>query len=44
MSERINPLAAFFRAVLDELRRRVFPEEFADMLEGCDVDSETANV
>jgi len=35
MTEGHNPIATFFRAVLDELRKRLTPEEFADILEKC---------
>ncbi|MBA7577574.1 hypothetical protein ES708_19427 [subsurface metagenome] len=40
MTENINPLAAFFCAVLSELRKQLKPEELADLLKECDVDSE----
>lgn len=32
MTEDSNPLAAFFRAVLDELRKRLTSAEFAELL------------
>jgi Ca2+-binding EF-hand superfamily protein len=44
MTEAVNPLASFFRVVLDELRRRLTPAEFEDLLKECDVDSESTNV
>ena len=33
MTEAVNPLAAFFRVVMGELRKRLTPAEFADLLE-----------
>ena len=44
MSERTNPLAAFFRAVLDELRRRLTPAEFQGLLEECGAEREGQDV
>jgi len=35
MTERAKPLAAFFRAVLDKLRKRLTPAEFQDLLSEC---------
>jgi len=35
MTERAKPLAAFFRAVLDELRKRLNPAQFSELLEEC---------
>lgn len=40
MTETLNPLTAFFRAVLDEVRKRLTPEEFADLSEECDTEGE----
>ncbi|MBY8998353.1 MAG: hypothetical protein KGD60_11535 [Candidatus Thorarchaeota archaeon] len=34
-TEEINPLAVFFQVVLNELRRRLTPEEYADLLKEC---------
>ena len=38
-TEDSNPLAAFFRTVLDELRKRLTPAEFAELLSQCDMDA-----
>ena len=39
-TEDSNPLAAFFRAVLEELRKRLTSAEFAELLSECDMDTE----
>ncbi len=38
-----NPLDDFFQAVIDELRKRLTPEEFSKLLEKCDLHSENGN-
>jgi hypothetical protein len=35
-----RPLAAFFHAVLNELKERLSPVDFQNLLGKCDVDSE----
>lgn len=40
MTEDSNPLAVFFRTVLEELRKRLTPAEFAELLSECEVESE----
>ena len=40
MVESSRPLAVFFCAVLDELRKRLTPAEYAGLLKECDVDTE----
>ena len=39
-----HPLATFFRAVVSELRKRLTPEEFADMLKECGTEREEQDV
>ena len=40
MTELLNPLTTFFRAVVSELLKRLTPEEFADLSEECDTEGE----
>lgn len=40
MTEDLNPLVLFFRAVIDELQKRLTPEDFANLLKECNVHSE----
>ena len=35
MTEAVNPLASFFSVVMAELRRRLTPAEYQDLLEEC---------
>ncbi len=35
-----RPLVVFFRIVLDELKKRLPPADFQDLLRKCDADSE----
>lgn len=35
MTEDSNPLTAFFQVVLEELRKRLTPEEYQDLLKDC---------
>lgn len=35
-----RPLAVFFRAVMDELKKRLVPAEYAELLKECEVDPE----
>ena len=35
-----NPLLVFFRVVLDELKKRLTSEEFADLLKECEAEAE----
>lgn len=34
-AERTNPLAVFFEVIMDELRKRLTPEEYQDLLKEC---------
>lgn len=40
MTEASNPLTEFFRVVLHELRNRLSPEEYAELLKECDAEAE----
>ena len=40
MTEGLNP---FFQVVMDELRKRLTPEEFTNLLKECNVDPENEN-
>lgn len=40
MTDGLNP---FFQAVMDELRKRLTPEEYANLLEKCDLHSKNGN-
>ena len=40
MTERVKPLAEFFRTILGDLRKRLSPAEYQNLLEECDADSE----
>jgi len=44
MTEASDPLLAFFRVVLDELRKKLSPAEFADLLKECDTEREGQDV
>lgn len=39
-AEEVNPLTVFFHVVMNELRRRLTPENFAELLEECEVETE----
>jgi len=40
MDESSKPLAAFFHVVLDELKKRLAPAEFSELLSECEVETE----
>lgn len=42
--EEVNPLLIFFHAVMNELRRTLPPEDFAEMLEECSTEREGQDV
>ena len=44
MTEASNSLLAFFRVVLDELRKKLSPAEFADLRKECDTKQEGQDV
>lgn len=44
MTEDSNPLLAFFRAVLDEMKKRLTPAEFADLLKECNTEREKQDI
>lgn len=44
MTEASNPLLAVFRVVLDELRKKLSPAEFADLLKECDTEQEGQDI
>jgi hypothetical protein len=44
MTEASNSLLAFFRVVLDELRKKLSPAEFAELLKECDTEREGQDI
>ena len=44
MTEASNSLLAFFRVVLDELKKRLTPTEFTELLKECDTEQEEQDV
>jgi len=44
MTEDSDPLFAFFRVVLDELKKKLSPAEFAGLLKECDTEQEGQDI